>query len=239
MSLPQNLITVHPSCSRALLTSLSRSIFLSILANQNFLLVLWSDFLTSQSLPCQNSPSQKMAILLDLKTKSGLPITVLQFLRYLRPEAHINLPNMISMDVPEALLALILRLRCSGVSLSISSQIFRSKNTINFPHIPVYYKKITLSHIVSAVHNQKQTKETCFLIHNTHGTFVHRYVLVNLPYVYSLLLILTSIYASAIYTLLAVFGGIKPSISAIARKKLSTFQILTEQIPPYGLLVSE
>ena len=69
--------------------------------------------------------------------------------------------------------------------------------------------------------------------------FVHRGVLVNLPYVYSLLLILTSIYASAIYTLLAVFGGIKPRISAIARKKLSTFQILTEQIVPYGLLVNE
>jgi hypothetical protein len=57
--------------------------------------------------------------------------------------------------------------------------------------------------------------------------------------VYSLLLILTSISASAIYTLLAVFGEIKPSISAIARKKLSTFQILTEQIASYSLLVSE
>jgi hypothetical protein len=57
--------------------------------------------------------------------------------------------------------------------------------------------------------------------------------------VYSLLLILATISASAIYTLFAVFSGIKPSISAIARKKLSTFQILTEQIAPYSLLVSK
>ena len=93
--------------------------FRSILEYQKSQLLLWSFFRSSQFLPCQNSPSQKIAILILRITKSGFPKTVLSFLRYLTPAFRNNLPNKSSSLVPFPLFADIFLYRCSFVRRSI------------------------------------------------------------------------------------------------------------------------
>lgn len=76
-------------------------------------------FRSSQFLPCQNFPSQNIAILILRITKSGFPKTVLSFFRYLTPAFHNNLPNKSSSLVPFPLFADIFLYRCSFVKRSI------------------------------------------------------------------------------------------------------------------------
>ena len=119
ISVSQNLRTVQPASIRAAFTSLSRSIFLSILVYQNFWLDLWSFLCISQSLPCQKSPSRNTATFLCLNTKSGQPTILRSFLVYFTPASCKSFANMISILVPFECTFCILRCLCSGVSLSI------------------------------------------------------------------------------------------------------------------------
>ena len=121
MSVSQNRKTFQPCFCNVVLTSLSRSIFRSILECQKSQLLLWSFFLISQFLPCQNSPSQNIAILWPLITKSGLPNTDVSFLRYLTPAFQSNFPNRSSSLVPLPLFAAIFLWRCSFVKWSIGA----------------------------------------------------------------------------------------------------------------------
>ena len=74
ISSPQKRRTFQLLASRVAFTEVSLSMLVSIFLCQNSSLDLWSCFLVSQSLPCQNSPSQKMATLWRRKTMSGLPV---------------------------------------------------------------------------------------------------------------------------------------------------------------------
>ena len=145
MSVSQNRKTFHPCFCNSALTSLSRSMFRSILECQKTQLLLWSFFLISQFLPCQNSPSQNIAILWPLIAKSGLPNTDVSFLRYLTPAFQSNLPNRSSNLVPLPLLATIFLWRCSFVRWSIDIVFGNSLHQIQFTKI------LILIHIQSKV----------------------------------------------------------------------------------------
>ena len=103
--------------------------FRSILEYQKSQLLLWSFLRSSQFLPCQNSPSQNIAIFIFLITKSGFPKTVLSFLRYLTPAFHNNLPNKSSSWVPFPLFADIFLCRCSFVRRSIIFLVLKAVHT--------------------------------------------------------------------------------------------------------------
>lgn len=79
MSFSQNLRTVRPCSFSFSLTVLSLSKLRCNFLIQNSLFVLGIYFPSCKYFPCQNSLSQKIAIFLDLKHKSGFPITSLQF----------------------------------------------------------------------------------------------------------------------------------------------------------------
>ena len=119
MSVSQKRNIFQPEASSCLLTSVSRSMLRSILLCQNSRFVLWSLRLTSQLRPCQNSPSQKTAILCPMTTKSGLPGRLLTFRRQRTPALRSSLPSRISGVVPFDLLAAMFRCRCSSVNTVI------------------------------------------------------------------------------------------------------------------------
>ena len=72
--------TLYPALDNCLVTSLSRFMFLSIFARQNFRFDFGRRFFVHSLHPCQKQPSTKTASLHDGNTKSGCPVSF-EFLR--------------------------------------------------------------------------------------------------------------------------------------------------------------
>lgn len=127
-------ITRQPFLRSSAKFRLSRSRFFLILFRQNLVKVFSQ---AGKRYPCQKSPSINTAIFASAKTISGLPGSVLTFLRNLRPRRRSSEPTSFSRSVPFVPIRDMQYLRCAAVRLSAIDSLFRSKlDNIKLPCSP-------------------------------------------------------------------------------------------------------
>ncbi len=113
-----NVITCQPLARSSSSFCWSRSLFRSIFACQNAVLVFGSTNCLHPSCPCQKQPLTNIAVLYLRITMSGLPCTLLTFNRYLYPCIHSHFLTANSGFVPLLRICDIQLWRCCGVIIS-------------------------------------------------------------------------------------------------------------------------
>lgn len=123
----QTVTTLQPACLSFRAARRSRFLFVAIFRHQKSELVVGSLALVQLTCPCQRQPFTKMATFARLIAKSGLPGSVLSFLRYFTPSPRKRAATLPSGDVRLLFTRDMISPRLDFVETSIAIYIARSK----------------------------------------------------------------------------------------------------------------